>query len=372
MGTIAYSVNGEGRGHATRVHSIVEMLTPQHRFLLLASGDAFDHLEEEYRDHPFVRLERLPGLRFRYHRGKLDYLRSLASAGPFLWSLGDNVLKVIALLQEQKPDLAITDFEPLLPRAAVRCGIPWLSLDHQQFLSISDFSELPYTLRMKSWFLRSSVGLFYRDPIGKAVSSFAHLPSRKGCENVERIGVLVRKKIQELRPMARNDGGVVVYVRHHAPKVFWDVLAQLNRPVTIFGKCVPPSHGNFEYFGIDNASFMEHLCTCDALFTTAGNQLVGEAFFLGKPVMAIPERGNFEQQVNAWLVARSGYGWGVEFDQVTLHLVEQFLLTLPVLRENLKSFTGVGNTQAIDFIEQHLPSDLPDLFDYESTVRSVA
>ena len=32
-----------------------------------------------------------------------------------------------------KPDLVITDFEPLLPRAARLEGVPYISIDHQHF-----------------------------------------------------------------------------------------------------------------------------------------------------------------------------------------------------------------------------------------------
>ncbi len=372
MGTIAYSVNGEGRGHATRVHSIVEMMIPSHRFLLLASGDAYEHLSDAYRSHPLVRVEELPGLRFRYHREKLDYIRSLASAVPFLWNLSRYVERVVELLVEEHPDLAITDFEPLLPRAAVRCGIPWISLDHQHFLSISDFSCLPWGLRCRSRFLRNSVSLFYRGQGEEIVSSFAHLPSRRGCEGVERIGILVRKAIQQLKSSVSQDGGLVVYIRHHAPRAFWDVLAQVDRQVLVFGKCIPPSHNNFEYLGIQNEAFMQHLARCEALITTAGNQLVGEAFFLGKPVLAIPEKGNFEQQVNAWLVGNSGFGWGTEFEKLTLHMMHQFLISLPLMRKNLRAFDGVGNAKSIDLIERYLSHGDTDHSELTVPSRSVA
>ena len=46
-----------------------------------------------------------------------------------------------------------------------------------------------------------------------------------------------------------------------------------------------------------------------AVVSTAGNQLVGEALYLGKPVLVMPERVNFEQAINAHYLEQSGAGW---------------------------------------------------------------
>ena len=366
MSTIVYSVNGEGRGHATRVQAVIEMLVPKHRFVLLASEDAYDHFRGEYQDHPWVKVSPLPGLRFQYTNGKLSYTKSILGAMPFLWNLSKSVQSVERVLLRESPDIAITDFEPLLPRAADNLGIPWLSLDHQHFLSVSDFRGLPTNLRWQSRFLRCSIGMFYRGQSGEAVSSFSHLPSRKGCESVQRIGVLIRKKIQALRPQTSNEGFLLVYIRGAAPDTFWNALSQLDKAIHVFGKCVPPVLKNIEYFGIQNDTFIRQLSKCEALITTAGNQLVGEAFYLRKPVLAIPEQGNFEQAVNAWLVSQTQAGWSLTFSQVTPHLVSQFLLCVPLLSRRAEDLNCFGNEDACKFIEQHLPksgfvADSPEL-----------
>lgn len=372
MSTIVYSVNGEGRGHATRVQAIIEMLVPKHRFVLLASEDAYDHFRGEYQDHPWVKVTPVPGLRFKYTNGKLSYIKSICGAMPFLWNLKESVRSVERVLLSESPDIAITDFEPLLPRAADNLGIPWLSLDHQHFLSVSDFRGLPTKLRWQSRFLRCSIGMFYRGQLGEAVSSFAHLPNRKGCESVQRIGVLIRKKIQAMRSQTANEGFLLVYVRGSAPDTFWQSLSQLDKAIHVFGRCVPPVLKNIEYFGIQNDAFIRQLSKCEALITTAGNQLVGEAFYLKKPVLAIPEQGNFEQGVNAWLVSQTQAGWSLPFSQVTPHLLSQFLLCVPMLSERIEELDCFGNEDARQFIEQHLPISNFEVDSPELPFQSVA
>lgn len=372
MSTIVYSVNGEGRGHATRVQAIIEMLVPDHRFVLLASEDAYEHFRSEYSDHPWVKVSPLPGMRFKYRNGKLCYFRSVLGAVPFLCNLRKSVRAIQRVLMREQPDLAITDFEPLLPRAAERCRIPWLSLDHQHFLSVSDFRGLPWRLRWQSRLLRLSIGMFYQGQSGEAVSSFAHLPPRKGCEGIERIGVLVRKKIQDYRPHTSNEGHLLVYIRGKAPDSFWEALSKIDRPIYAFGKSIPPVTKNIEFYGIQNDHFIRHLSKCDALITTAGNQLVGEAMYLGKPVFALPEEGNFEQEVNGWLVSQTQGGWSLPMDQVTPHVLGQFMLSLPLLRKRLEGVDCVGNEQARAFIESNLPKASPRIHSQEIPFQKVA
>ena len=65
MATIFYSLAGEGRGHATRVRTIVEQLRSEHRFVIFAPGDAFDMLAPLYAESDVV-VQRIEGLRFAY------------------------------------------------------------------------------------------------------------------------------------------------------------------------------------------------------------------------------------------------------------------------------------------------------------------
>jgi hypothetical protein len=92
--------------------------------------------------------------------------------------------------------------------------------------------------------------------------------------------------------------------------------------------------------------------------------LIGEAYFLGKPVLAIPEDGNFEQQLNGWLVANSGGGWATTFVDFNPHILQQFLVALPMLRLSLsddqKKSQVYGNDAAIEFIRAYLPATYSD------------
>src|SRR5690554_856066 len=50
MAKIFFSMSGEGRGHASRVHAVVEQLKQEHEISLFCPNDAYHLLEPRYRN----------------------------------------------------------------------------------------------------------------------------------------------------------------------------------------------------------------------------------------------------------------------------------------------------------------------------------
>ena len=100
-----------------------------------------------------------------------------------------------------EPDLIIADFEPALPRAARRVGLPILSFDHQHFLTTFDLSSLSWPLWIKAKSIALSIDLFYSGQSETIVSSFFSPPLRPGRrENVTSVGVMLRRELQDVQP----------------------------------------------------------------------------------------------------------------------------------------------------------------------------
>ena len=62
----------------------------------------------------------------------------------------------------------------------------------------------------------------------------------------------------------------------------------------------------FHLHALDDLRFLEHLAGCRAFVGTAGFEAVCEAFYLGKPILAIPVDDHFEQAFNAADMRRTG------------------------------------------------------------------
>jgi uncharacterized protein (TIGR00661 family) len=353
MAKIFYSMAGEGRGHATRARALVEMLRHEHEFTLFAPEMAYALLSKTY-EGTNVRVRRLAGLRFHYRAsGTLSYAKTVQKSLGYLWRKPRVIGSLCRRLDRERPDLCITDFEPLLPRAAARCKIPFISFDHQHFLSTVDLSSLPSSLRWKGELLAQFTKWFYRGQRQTIVSSFFMPKLKRGVRNVESIGVLLRP---EVRRMTATEGEhLLVYLRRFPHAGLVDALQRIGREAYVYGVGELPSQGRVHFRQIDETGFLDHLASCHALICNAGNQLVGEAFHLRKPVLAIPEAGNFEQYINAHYLRLSGGGDWMEPQHVCLDAIQGFLARHSEFRSAIQPETVVGNARAAELVARHLP-----------------
>lgn len=333
MATIFYSVMGEGRGHAARARAVVERLRGRHRLVLFTSHDALEFLGRQYDSDPEVEVREIPGLKFHYTSGGIDNLKTIRLGLAFWLSMGRYGRRLDSAVETEKPDLVITDFEPLLPRAARRAGVPILSLDHQHFLSTYDLSSLPRELRDWAWRMSWSIWMFGIRQQRTIVSAFYKPPLRSNCQEVVQVGPLLRETVANRTP-TRGDH-VLSYVRRATPPAVIDHLAGLPLPVRLYGLGSQPARGSITFCEIDEQTFVDDLATCDAVISAAGNTLMGEALHFGKPVLALPERHHYEQRINASFIEQMGAGEQRTIDRVTADDMRGFLDRRETYRQKL-------------------------------------
>lgn len=323
MGRIAISLSGDGRGHATRVRAIVDHLRVDHAISIYTSGDAFEMLAPAYRGTDVV-VNKLECLRFGYDAsGRVKAMTTALGAARYLRRFPAVLRRLERTLADESPDLVIGDFEPALPRVAARLGIPHISINHQHFLLAYDLSTLPGWLRFHAIYMGWVVRLYDAPAVARVVSSFYFPPLRRGLRHVTQTGVLLRPSVLAVDP---QDGGyLVAYWRRQAPPGALDMLGGIGCEVRVYGLGKRSAVGNLRFFEADEERFVADLASSRALVCTAGNQLVGEAIYLRKPVFAIPEPGNYEQYMNAHFVAQMGVGEWASAKSLSRQRLEAFL-----------------------------------------------
>ena len=325
MAKIAISLCGEGRGHATRMGTIVEHLHADHDIVIYTSADAFDLLLQRFGPgYPRVRVAEIPGITFQYTGGRLDVMRSITAGLDYQARLlGPLVDRLMGELEVFGADLAITDFEPALPRAAGRQGIPLVSIDHQHFLLAYDLDALPWSLQWNAWFMSHAVWMYVAEATDTVVSAFFKPPLRRGWEHVAQVGPLLRNEITHAKP---DDAGFILsYLRRHTPFEVVSTLADCGLPVKVYGLGKREPVGNLSFHAVDEHQFVEDLASCRALISAAGNQLIGEALHLGKPLLVLPERAHSEQLMNSQFLSTMGCGDYRLLEEVTSEEVRIFL-----------------------------------------------
>ena len=184
------------------------------------------------------------------------------------------------------------------------------------------------------------------------VSSFFRARLRPRPHNVTQIGVLMRPEL--LSAESSDSGHLLVYMRRAVPDLIHALHASGKR-ARIYGHGRQPSDGPLEFSAVDERLFLRDLADCHAVITTAGNQLLGESLFLGKPVLSIPEPGNIEQAVNGHFLARSGGGMSFPHDRFSIANLLDFLDAVPELRRHIDVTRLVGNEAARAILARNLP-----------------
>jgi uncharacterized protein (TIGR00661 family) len=336
---------------------MIEDLRREHELTVYASAQAYEFIQSHYCEGG-VAVRQIPGLCFRYSGSqKLNYPKTTWFGIRYVARLRSLVRRLEEDIENDAPELAIVDYEPSLPRAALRCGLPFISLDHQHFLVTYDLSSLPARLKRHAAFMGKVVRSYYSGQKETVVSSFYFPPLKSDARNTKQIGVILRPEIIRATPELRRH--VVAYFRRSAPQGMLEALNACGCEVRVYGLGVFPPSGHLRFLAVHPERFVEDLATSRALITTAGNQLVGEALYLRKPILASPEKGNYEQSINGHFLEMTGAGWSVETDRFSGETVRSFMQNLDRFRYLGDIRRLYGNPAARATVLEYLPEKKP-------------
>ncbi len=272
--TLGIAINGEGRGHFTRARALAEILRERHRIVFWVP----EHLKRELAAYfPDATIYAIPYLKFIQNGFSIDYVRTISeNALNFLFPfhICDKIRKQ---LQTERVEAVLSDFEPFSSRSARAAGIPVLQLNHPGVVTrVNIFTPDAVASQFVSRYMmscadRTIICSFFRGDVGPIIRS-------------------------ELRAQRVSRGDYfVVYMK------------------PMYRDCLEPAleaagRGRFMVFPDYKLDYAKALAGCAGLIAPAGHQSISEALALGKPVLAIPVEGQFEQELNARELRESGFG----------------------------------------------------------------
>jgi uncharacterized protein (TIGR00661 family) len=343
---IVYGVFGYGRGHATRALSVLPALTERHEIRLFAGGDAYEAIGKHFA------VRELPSVAYVYGAAgerslRRTFERNFLRGCDIVFG-GSEMTRLLDELRDFAPEVAIVDAEPWMHWAAARLGIPRISFDHFGVLAHCDPIIHPMDrLRV----MRDVAGyrLWVRRPERVIVSSFYPLEPRD--PSVRVVGPLTRDEVRAARPTLGDH--LLVYLnngdRQLGPHIE-HALRALGLPVIVYGTSRRGVEGRLDFRAPSQREFVDDLASCRALFSTAGNQLVGEAITLRKPMLVMPEH-TVEQRTNALSLAAMGFGRWVHRRDVDAQVLRRFLDDAPSLAAAIPAARD-GNAEAIAALEE--------------------
>jgi uncharacterized protein (TIGR00661 family) len=347
MARILYALSGQGRGHTSRGLAVAHGLRARgHEVSFCGGGTARATLEAL--GEPVLPA---PTLRQVMWRNRLLLLTTGVRNAPVVFGSALVVRRLVEGLEGLAPDLVISDFDAYAHRAAARLGIPVVSLDHQQVVTETRAEPPPggaFSGFVASRAIRSIVA---RRPVRRLISTYFTPPLRDP-DRATLVAPILRPEVLALTPSAGEH--VLVYINGTVdPEWVVRTLGPVGARFVVYGIAGGGStgSGSVTFRPPSIGGFLADLASCRAVVSTAGFTLLSEALHLGKPVLAIPNRGIYEQALNAAYLERQGRGQAV-FGALRPAIVRQFLAGAEALTSTPGGPDGLAHT--LDGIEDAL------------------
>ena len=342
---ILYGVNGEGMGHATRSHVVIDHLLERHDVRVVASGAALRHLEGV-----LPRVDEIFGPTFAMGDGQIQRWHTVVQNVRLARTeLPETMHHWFALLEDWRPDVVITDFEPLSAHYARWARRPLLAVDNINMIDRCRHDKAiigghrddylvakAVTRHMVPGAARYLVLTFFKPPIARRGTTL--------------IPPIVRPEIASAKP--EEGDHLVVYASGAKRQV--EALRASGARCLIYGMRGGPDKavvdGNLEFRPPSNEGFVEALRTARGVVAGGGFSLMSEAVYLGKPMLSVPLQGQFEQAMNGRYLERLGYGMCVPRTSKTA--LDEFVVRMPEFEEALGRYEQVGNTVALRTVEE--------------------
>lgn len=340
MSIIYYGVQGEGLGHATRSKTIIEHLKKKHRVIILCGGRAFQYLSKHFTD-----VVRITSPHIFYKGDKASSMKTfflnLFKVPKFLSSY----FTARKLSREIKPDIIITDFEPICSYFGMLHDIPVISIDNQHLMTKTMF-EMPDDKWWPKFSTKIIVKLMvWKENISLIISFFEPQSIDKGCHVVKPI---IRKEIQTLKKSYKDF--IVVYQTSFTNTDLVPSLNSSKEKFVVYGYPAPGKNNNIRFAQFDEKQFFSDLSSCKAIISNGGQSLISEAIYLKKPILSVPVKNQFEQKINAYYIQKMGFGEMA--DKISPEAISRFMSNIDVYRKNLSKVNMIGNKEMFRYADK--------------------
>ena len=281
---IFYAVQATGNGHISRAMEILPFLERYGQVDIFLSGANNSLLL----DAPVK--YRSKGLSLFYtNSGGLNYWQIARQINPL------RIWREVRDLPVEKYDLVINDFECLTSLSCAYKKVPSVNFGHQASFVSPKVPRPEKQDPMGAWILRNYaratqyIGLHF-----KQYDDFILPP-------------VIKKDILQAEPA--DKGYITVYLSSYSDATVRQYLHPLKEfRWQVFSKEVkqPVQDGNILFIPVSKSAFNKSLINCSAILTGAGFETPAEALYLGKKLLVIPIRGQYEQFCNAAALAKMG------------------------------------------------------------------
>ena len=353
MAKILYGVSGEGSGHSSRARLISSYLISQGHEVKIASYDrGYQNLKDDFDVIEIV------GLTIVSEDNEVSKLKTITTNLAKLPSGTKALNELRKTIKEYSPDCIISDFEPCTAYLASHYEIPLVTIDNQHRMRYMNY-EMPANLKKDAFITETVIRAMVPRPWVSLITTF-HDGTLKNNRSFL-FPPILRKSVLELKPSSGEH--ILVYVTSGFDSLI-DTLKHFPREsFFVYGYDKDVQEGNIHYRPFSKDGFLQDLASSKAIIATAGFTLISEALYLGKPYLAFPMQGQFEQHLNAYMLGKQGYG--AECASPSEKDLAAFFYRLPEFEEKLKTYPHNGNRDIQLALDELLANKLEKLYEYK-------
>ena len=274
---IFYAIQATGNGHISRAVELLPYLQQYGQVDVFLSGSN-SHLNANLP----VKFTSMGMSLFYGTKGGLNYFKMLQYCSPV------RAYKEAKALPLEDYDVVLNDFERITALSCYLKNIPGINFGHQAAFISTKTPRPPKRnfageLVLKKYAPATAyVGLHFQQ-----YDHFIYPP-------------VIKNDI--LNGISEDKGHITVYLSHYSDAVVANALSQLpDVRFEVFSKIVKQreQNGNITFIPIDNASFTKSILQSHGVITGAGFETPAETLYLGKRLLCLPIRGQYEQLCNA-------------------------------------------------------------------------
>jgi uncharacterized protein (TIGR00661 family) len=246
----------------------------------------------------------------------------------------------------------LTDYEYFTPLSARKLGRDCISLDHQHILTHCDYQSPP-SERLSRLLTCSTVKYLYSNCSRFLIVSFFNL-SPNDPKNTVVLPPLIREAVRRTKTLTGDH--VLVYQTSPTFHRLFPLLEKVNSKFIIYGFGARPAQKNLIFKAPSTQGFLEDLASSRYAITNGGHNVLCEAIYLGKPVLAFPIAKAYEQFINSYFLTVCGYGsYSVSLNP-SEQLFVDFEKRLDEFKENIKKGHFLGNQELAHLLEDLISS----------------
>jgi uncharacterized protein (TIGR00661 family) len=287
---ILYAIQGTGNGHLMRALDVVPLLQSRVAALgghldVLVSGPPADL------PLPFDVRYRVGGMGFLFgKKGGINFVKTFRQFN------STGFVHDVRHLPVESYNLVINDFEPVSAWACRLRHRPCVALSHQSAVLH------PAAPRPKAEDLAGRAVLRHYAP-STAQYGFHFQEYGPGIATP-----VIRRQVRELAPTdadhytvylpAFDEATLVERLRYLSRTVRWEVFSKHS--------VQPAERGNVRIWPVSGGAFLRSLASARGVLCGAGFETPAEALYLGKKLLVVPMKQQYEQQCNAAALAKMG------------------------------------------------------------------